>query len=248
MQKGYNMSAFISSEFIKELDGFFTRNDLAAAGEYLSQSLDLCRREGNRAGMLTVLDECVGYYRQTGDEQAGMNAVNGCLDLITEMRLDDKTSGTILLNCATTMKAFGKAEEAMEYYRLADEKLTRALPPDDPLIAGLYNNEALALQDIGEIAEAEESFLRALEITGKNDSTALEYAVTCVNLAHLRFDRDYLDVSVNELLDSAYKILSDDRFISFPRYGFTCRKCAPAYGFFGRIADEKEISERGEKY
>ena len=62
------MSAFISSEFIKELDGFFTRNDLAAAGEYLSQSLDLCRREGNRAGMLTVLDECVGYYRQTGDE------------------------------------------------------------------------------------------------------------------------------------------------------------------------------------
>ncbi len=248
MQKGYNMSAFISSEFIKELDGFYTRNDLAAAGEYLTRNLDLCRREGNRAGVLTVLDECVGYYRQTGDTEAGMNAVNECLDLINEMCLDDKTSGTILLNCATTMKAFGKAKEAMKYYRLAEEKLLSAIPANDPLIAGLYNNEALALQDNGDMEKAEEYFLKALEITALSDSTALEYAVTCVNLAHLRFDRDYLDTSVNGLLDSAYKILSDDRFIDCPRYGFTCRKCAPAYGFFGRIADEKEISERGKKY
>ena len=242
------MSAFISSEFIKELDGYFTRNDLDGAGIFLTQNLDLCRREGNRAGMLTVLDECVGYYRQTGDEEAGMKAVNECLDLIGRMSLDNKTSGTILLNCATTMKAYGKAAEAMEYYSLAEEKLTSALPANDPLIAGLYNNMALALQDNGEIGKAEECFLKALEITDGSDSTALEYAVTCVNLAHLRFDRDYLDTSVNELLDSAYRILSDDRFTWLPRYGFTCRKCAPAYGFFGRIADEKEIRERGEKY
>jgi len=248
MQKGYNMSAFISSEFIKELDGFYARNDLDGAQEFLKKNLDLCRREGNRAGLLTVLDECVGFYRQTGDEAAGMKAVNECFDLIGRMHLDAKTAGTILLNCATTMKAFGKAGEAMKYYAEAEKKLTSALPGNDPLIAGLYNNMALALQDNGDIEKAEKCFIKALEITGENDSTALEYAVTCVNLAHLRFDRDYLDKSVNELLDSAYNILSDDRFTSYPRYGFTCRKCAPSYGFFGRIADEKEISERGEKY
>ena len=68
-----------------------------------------------------------------------------------------------------------------------------------------------------------------------------------MNLAHLLFDENPLDEEVNELLDRAFEILMNPRYYGFAKYAFTCRKCAPSYGFFGRFIEEKTLNERADK-
>ena len=237
----------ISSEFIKELDGFYAKEDLPGARAYLTGAYEECIAGNLKISHLTILDELVGLYRQTKQEEEGLYCVKECISLLGKTNVPAKDRGTILLNCATTMKAFGKAGEAMELYAEAEELLTGALPPGSPLIAGLYNNEALAFQDNGNTAKADEYFLKAIEITKKDKAQALEYAISCVNLAHLRFENDYLDKSVNELLDEAMKVLDNPEYFGYGKYAFTCRKCAPSYGYFGRFADEKTLNERADR-
>ena len=241
------MCRFISSKFINELDSYYAKEDLRGALAYLTQCREDCVRGGDLPSLLTVLNEFTGLYRQTKQEAEGMQCIADCEELLEKVKPGAKTEGTILLNCATTMKSFGKADEAMRLYEKAENLLTAVLHENDPLLAGLYNNMALALQDTGNREKAEEYFLRALGITGKSREQALEYAITCVNLAHLRFEKDYHDESVNTLLDSAMDILSNDEFYNFDKYAFTCRKCAPSYGYFGRFADEKYLNERADK-
>ena len=55
------------------------------------------------------------------------------------------------------------------------------------------------------------------------------------------------DKSADALLDEALAILSDRKYESYPKYAFTCRKCAWVYGYFGRIADERFLNERADE-
>ncbi len=245
--KGNDMPGFDNKKFITELDGFFAREDLEGAGRYLREQYALCAAAGNDAGRLTVLNEEVGYYRQTGEREAALEAVDEALSLTEKLDIGGEISGaTIILNCATTMKCFGKSEEALKYYASVQKVFENELGEDDPLLAGFYNNMALALQDTGRIAQSEDFFRRAIEITLRDSNNALETAVSYVNLAHLLFDKDMLDDEINRLLDGAVEILSDSRYFTFPKYAFTCRKCAPSFGYFGRFADEKYLTGRAD--
>ena len=241
------MSAVNIEKFISELDSFFSREDIEGAGFCLLKWHRLAAENGDKKGELSILNEAVGYYRQTGEEEKGMKAVEDALALIDELQLkNEKSAGTILLNCATTMKSFGKVNEAMAYYDKAENILTALLPLNDPLIAGLYNNKALAHQDIGEYEEAEMYFLKAISITSKSKADALENAVSLVNLAHLYFDIDETDFRVNTLMEKAGEILKNPEYEGFPKYAFACRKCAPSFGYFGYFIDEKYLNEKAD--
>ena len=242
------MTAFSSADFIKELDSFFAKNDLDGAGGYLRSAERRLRDERNYPALLTVCNELVGYYRRTGEKDAALQSVSDAKALAHEMEIDARTRGTVLLNCATTLKAFGSASEAMHVYEQAERLLVSALSPSDPLLAGLYNNMALGFQDTGSADKAEEYFLKAIEITLTDDKNALETAVSYINLAHLRFERDMLDPTVNGLLDKAFAILSDEKYSGYDKYAFTCSKSAPSYGYFGRFADEKFLAGKAEEY
>ena len=241
------MASFDNKRFISELDSFFAREDMEGAGRFLTEQYEICREAGNDGGRLTVLNEMVGYYRQTGEEEPALRAVREALELTEKTGIGDDTAGaTIILNCATTMKRFGRSAAAMKYYDAAQKVLEEKLRDDDPLLAGFYNNKALALQDLGESVDSEVCFRKAIEITLKDSRNALETAVSYVNLAHLLFEDDILNEEVNRLLDGALEILSNPRYFSFPKYAFTCRKCAPSYGYFGRFRDEKYLNERAD--
>ncbi|MBR4726450.1 MAG: tetratricopeptide repeat protein [Clostridia bacterium] len=233
--------------FIKELDACFAREDLAAAGRCLLEWQARAAALGDRAGELSVCNEAVGYYRQTGDAQAANAAIDRALALVRETGCGETVSGgTILLNCATTMKAFGRAAEALPLYAQAQRVFAAKLPANDPLQAGLYNNLALALQDAGEPAQAEAAFLRAISITERCPRCELETAVSCVNLAQLWFARDPLDDRVLPLMQRAYKILKNPAVEGYEKYAFTCRKCAPAFGQCGLFAAELDLNRKAD--
>lgn len=235
-------------EFIKELDSHFAREDLAGAGECVLKWREKAREIGDRSGELSVLNEMIGYYRRTGEEQPALNAVKEAFDLIDELDIGSEvTAATIYLNGATTMKAFGRSAEAMPYYELTYKIYRSKLPERDPLFAGLYNNMALALQDNGEFNGARECFRRAIDITSSLPRQELETAISCVNLAHLLYDKEPEDAEIMPLLDRASAILRDPAVFGYDNYAFTCRKCAPSFGFFGLFLEEKYLNERADE-
>lgn len=234
--------------FIKELDSFFAKEDLQRAEICLLTWRDIARAVDDRQGELTVLNEMIGFYRQTKNEARGMKAVNDAFALIDALGINEKVScATIYLNGATTMKSFRKSAEAMEFYDKALEIYRINLDENDPLFAGLYNNMALAFQDLKKHSEAEEYFLKAIKITECNKRNELETAVSCVNLAHLYYDASNEDERVNSLMEKALDILENPDFFGYEKYAFTCRKCAPSFGYFGFFLAEKQLNERADR-
>ncbi|MBQ3046212.1 MAG: tetratricopeptide repeat protein [Clostridia bacterium] len=234
--------------FINELDSCFAKENLAEAELCLLKWRELARNAGDKQGDLTVQNEMTGFYRQTKNEKHGMEAVNNALALIDILGISEKvSSATIYLNAATTMKAFGQSEEAMKIYEKAHGIYRLNLDESDPLFAGFYNNYALALQDLKRYSEAEEYFLKAIKTTEKNSKNELETAVSLVNLAHLYYDMNNEDDRVNSVMEKALGILENPDFFGYQKYAFTCRKCAPSFGYFGFFLAEKTLNERADR-
>lgn len=234
--------------FINELDSFFAKEDLQGAGCCLLEWRNRAIHAGDKNGELTVLNEMIGFYRQTKDEAQGMKAINDAFALINALGINKKVAcATIYLNAATTMKSFGKSAEAMDFYNKTLEIYRTNLDENDPLFAGFYNNMALALQDLKKFSEAEDYFLKAIKITEGIEKSELETAVSCVNLAHLYYEADSEDGRVNSLMEKALDILENPDLFGFEKYAFTCRKCAPSFGYFGFFLAEKQLNERADK-
>ncbi len=233
--------------FIKELDSLFAKEDLQGAEACAVKWLDLAREYGDKPGELIVLNEMTGFYRQTKNEEKGLAAVNEAFALLDSFDFDKKTAATIYLNGATTMKAFGKSAEAMKFYEKSHGLFLEILDKSDPLFAGFYNNKALALQDLKRYSEAEEYFLKAIKITESNQKNELETAISLVNLAHLYYEIDSGDERINGLMDKALDILDCPDYYGYEKYAFTCRKCAPSFGFFGFFLAEKKLNERADR-
>ena len=102
---------------ISKLDDLFSRNDLSGAArllEYWSGEADML---GDRRGKLEILSEQIGLYRRTNERDRALDAVELALKIIESEALQNSVStGTIYVNIATTLKAFGKAKEGMPYY------------------------------------------------------------------------------------------------------------------------------------
>ncbi len=234
--------------FIAELDSYFARENLAGAGECLLEWRKRAADCGDKSGELTVLNEMIGYYRQTKAEKEGMASIFDAFALIDKLKISGEISAaTVYLNGATTMKSFGKSAEAMEFYERTQKIYKEKLPENSPLEAGLYNNMALALQDLKDFDKSEKYFRRAIEITQKISGGELETAVSFVNLAHLLYEKDNECEEVNALMEKALSLLENPAFFGYDKYAFTCRKCAPSFGFFGFFIAEKILNERADK-
>ncbi len=233
-----------SYEFIIILDKYFECDDMAGAGAYLE---DVRSKHKTHDGfLLTVLNEMMGYYRKTGEEEKGLDAVYSGLSLLSELSLDNTdTGGITMLNAATTLKAFNRQNEAVILYEKAEKVLLSLLSPDDERLAGLNNNMALTLTDLKRYEEAEVRYKTALSVLLKKDGKECDIANTYVNMAELYNILENYD-ELESCLNSAYEVLN--RTVKRDGYyAYTCRKCAPAFGYFGYFAAEKELNERADR-
>ncbi len=230
--------------FISTLDAYFDREDMAGAGDYLRA---VCREaEGDDRLLFAVYNEMMGYYRKTGEVERGLAAIKEGLALLPHLGIEDEVSGaTAYLNAATTLKAFGRPAEGLPLYEKAEVIYRRCLPAHDPRMAGLCNNLALALVDLERYEEAEKRYETALTILNRNAGKETDIANTYVNMAHLyEKTKDYEAIEV--CLDRAEKALESPQEQN-GYYAYTCRKCAPSFGYFGYFLYEKELNERADR-
>ena len=229
----------------EKLDELFSRNDLAGAERLLNYWEEEAEKLFDNRGLLSLKSEKVGLYRRLSEKEKGLAACKEALTIIEAYGLGDKVSGaTVILNCATTMKAFGLAQNTLPLYERARAVYERELSPKDPLIAGLYNNTATALAELGRIAQAEELYLKAVEILKSAGTVPGEVAVSYVNLAVMFADADPFDERVYLYMDMAEELLLSNVLPHDGNYAFICSKCVPAFDRFGYFVTAKELEKR----
>ncbi len=237
---------------IDKIDQMLDKDDLQGAKRVLEYWESEAKALNDSKGLLEVLSEQIGLYRKLGEKEKGLAAVNEALALLAcSGTCSSVGDATIYLNCATTMKAFGKADEAMQYYEIAKEQYEKSLPKDDYRLAGLYNNYATALCDLHRFDEGREYYQKAIDLL-KTKGGFCELAVSYVNLAHLVFDEAQAngkecDDEIDALMQKAYDCLEDEAFERDGNYAFVCSKCASAFGFFGFFNEKAELEKRAKE-
>ena len=233
---------------MQKLDELFDKNDLRGVGVLLYYWEREARNLRDERGLLEILNEEIGYFRRTGEKERALSAVREAFSLIDGLGLDkNESSGTVYLNGATTMKAFGETVAAMDYYFKAKEIYDRVLSPDDYRLAAYYNNVSSAYKELGDVNNSEKCCYSAIAILEKSGKYQGEIAVTHVNLAHLYYDADNFDERVYEHMERAWELLSSDENEHDGNFAFLCSKCYPSFGYFGYFDYEKRLKTLVEK-
>lgn len=242
------------TRFIDRLDACFNRNDMRAARECIEFWENEARQNNDDRGLLTVLNEAVGYYRRSKKKNKALKAMEESLTLVEKLGLSDSLSGaTIFINAATTLSFFGRVQEGLELYEKAEACYQVNDGTQTYEYAALLNNKAATLNELKRYDDAEENWKNAIEILKKVGYHDGEIAISLVMLAHLTFDRDDTAYEqVEALLDEAWDYLNSDNQPKDGNYAYVLRKCAPSFDYFQRPMEAqalrdvaKEIYERG---
>lgn len=201
----------------------------------------------DKSGELTMLSEQIGLFRKMKEKSKAITAIDKALKLMESTGYNDSPSaGTIYLNAATTLKAFGELDKAMPCYQKTQELYDKYLKPNDEKYGGLYNNMALAYVDLKEFETAEELYNKALEIMSAIDGKQLEVAITYVNMAQLYFawlDMEECVDRILECMNKAYENLMSDKVPQNGYWAFVASSCIPAFDQFG-FDSYKEILQK----
>ncbi len=242
-----NTSEVNIERFIEELDRLLSMDESEKAEKLLEDTLRETKEAGDMSAGLTVLNEMSGFFRIKGDKEKSLYAAEEALKLVGELRISESISGaTTFLNSATSFKAFGRVRESLDYYREAKRIYDRLLPRGDYRFAGLYNNFALALTEVGSFEEAEKYFTEAAEILRHLPNGYAETAMTFVNMALLYEKAGKSEKEISALILRALDCFDDERAKRDSYYAFCCKKSAPTIGYFGFFEAKEELLERAD--
>lgn len=236
------------ADVIAECDRLFNSEAVPAVGEHLRKWLDKAAELGDAEAELTISSELMGHYRMTGDSERGIEIIKRGYLLIAELGIEGTVSaGTILINGATALQAFGFPEESLKSYTEACRCYSENLDPSDSRFAGLYNNMASAYADTGRPDKAEQYYLMALDLLGSGNNL-MDLAVTYVNLAMLYGKDKNKEMEAAVSLDCAMECFNSQQAVRDGYYAHTCRKCAGAFTLSGRESDAAELNRRADEF
>lgn len=187
--------------FTEKIDALYAQNLGAQAEELMlsaikeaEDSLE-CDRDGRwkdtpknkqtLAQMLQILNELIGYYRETGKAKLSYEYADKALQMLQWFQLEGSIPyATTLLNIANAYRAGGRLEDSLNTYEQVAVIYREKLQPTDLSWASFYNNLSLLYQEMRRFDLAKESLLKALELVLTRPDTIFEQAVTYTNLAN----------------------------------------------------------------
>ncbi len=236
------------NNLIAELDYLLSKNDYTGARDFLEKWVEIAQKQKDNRVLFSLCNECIGLYRKIGDKDNCYKYCEKALNLLTILNIESSVTGaTAYTNCATAYKAFGEADKSIPLFEKAVSLYEALLPPNDPKLAGLYNNFALSLVDLKNFKKALHLYENAIEVLNNNPIFILEQAVSYLNMANAVEAQKGLENACEEidiLLDKAQMVLDEKYSETDGNYAFVCEKCAPTFGYYGRFLYENELKER----
>ena len=240
-----------TSRVIEKLDAYFAKNDLAGAERHLRYWEKEALEGGDDRGRFTVSNELTGLLRKLGRRDEALDYAARTLTLAEALGMSENVTGaTALLNAGTVYKAFGEPEKGLPLFERAGAIYEAQLAPDDARLAGLWNNMALTLVDLGRFEEAAALYDKAIRLTEQTPGMQGDAAISLLNKANLIEARDGLlngNDAICACLDRAEALLNDPALPRDGYHAFVCEKCAPTFGYYGYFAVCRELEERAEQ-
>lgn len=240
----------------KKLDIHFDKKEFDQAERLINYWIVEAKNGNNLRAELELQNEYMGFLRKMNRREDAIAHANRAADIVRELKIDRTVGGaTVFLNVATVYKAFGNANAAISYFTKAKEVYEANLKDDDKLLAGLYNNMALATVDLKQYDAAERLYQKAIEVMSAQQDGELDLAITYLNYADLLFAKYEADVSgdynkysdrIEEYVLKAWELLNAETIPHDEYYRFVCEKCASCFGFYGYFQYEKELKKRSE--
>lgn len=173
------------NQVMQELDQLFMEEKTGDIEAFLEKHITLAENEEAWDAVLVLLNETIGFYRETGQYEKSVQNCHKAIALMESMNLQGTIPyATTLLNVANAHRAAGLLQESLDYYTQVFPVYEKLLAPDDMYYANLYNNISLLYQEMGDFTKAKENLQSALAIVEKKENTAFEIAVTHANLAN----------------------------------------------------------------
>jgi tetratricopeptide (TPR) repeat protein len=173
------------NQVMSDLDELFTEDRIKEVPDFLMTNIEKAKEENANDVLLTLYNECIGYFRETGDYDKTIFYCKAAESLIDDMELQDTIPyATTLLNVANGYRASGLLKESMERYSRVEPIYKGQLEPSSMYFASLYNNMSLLYQELGDFRSAKDYLEQALAIDMQNPNTQFEVAVTQSNLAN----------------------------------------------------------------
>lgn len=169
---------------LEQLDGLFAQHRIQEVEEFLLDAIGEAIRQQDTATVITLLNELIGYYRESGETDQCLVYCRQLLQLVTQQGLTGTVPyATTLLNIANAYRAAGMLRESITYYQQVKDIYTQNLEDTDFRYASLYNNMSLLFQEMGDYESACDCLNRALAIATQYAEARIEVAVTYTNLA-----------------------------------------------------------------
>ncbi|MBQ3514037.1 MAG: DUF4125 family protein [Lachnospiraceae bacterium] len=169
---------------LAEYDGMFGKKDLKEIEAFLVGKMKEAKEEQDFASLFTLLNESIGFYRDTTQKEKALKDCDVLQQLLKEMQLEGRLEyATALLNIANAYRAFGLFEESLKFHREVEETYKKNLRAGDFAYASLYNNWSLLYQELGDFASAKEKLMQALDIVDLYPDAKIQQATTRTNLA-----------------------------------------------------------------
>lgn len=168
----------------EKIDELFAQNRGKEAEALMEKCLKEALQAGNLQEAVPILNELIGYCRETSQVEKSYDYGDLVLKILDKMELQGTIPyATTLLNIANAYRAGGRLDDSLNMYEHVEKIYRQQLLGDDMLIASLYNNMSLLYQEMGRFDLAKIALLTALAIVEKKEDAVFEVAVTYANLA-----------------------------------------------------------------
>lgn len=173
------------NQITEELDTLFAQEKTAEIPQFLESHIAQAAQEGAQEVLLTLYNEIIGFYRETGQYALSIENCHKAVALMKEMGIQDTIPyATTLLNIANAHRAAGLLQESLELYNRVRPIYVAHLDENDMYFANFYNNLSLLYQEMGDFASAKDQLVNALSIVSHKPDRQFEAAVTQANLAN----------------------------------------------------------------
>ena len=230
---------------IEKLDSYLESGELDRAYSHLKYWLEEAINGSDEAGELTVLGELMGFCRKNNRMDEAIAYAESAIAKVQKNGFSDTITGaTAILNAGTVYRSCGDSIKSAALYSRAEEIYKDNLNEDDERLGGLYNNFASALTELGEYDKALDKYTKALGIMSKRSDSKLECAITLLNMADLYERRDGFEAAeekIDDYLDKAYSLLTDESIERNGYFDFVLDKCIPAYDHYGQFIRSTEL-------
>ncbi len=187
-------------DFFHGLDRLFSEGNKNQIESYFQENLNQAEQEKDIGARITILNEKMGYYRETSQYKQAKRCIAEALELIHQAGLSDSLPhATTLLNAANALRAAGDLENAMAYYNQVFALFEGRVPRMDFRYAELYNNVSLLYQEMQRYDMASQCLMNALEIVEQTPEKEFEKAVTLTNLGNSELQEGKLEKAVEHL-------------------------------------------------